>query len=136
VTGTRPACDQRWIFLFRLTEAARRHVAGEGLDPVYGARPLRRHLQREIETRIGRALLGGEVTDGSTVTVDYGRPAQSALGDAAVLPRSRTYALGESQPVSRIGDVPGISRCAGAAYSSAVRAVESNVGRIAFGLDD
>ncbi|MCT2279583.1 ATP-dependent chaperone ClpB [Micromonospora chalcea] len=54
-----------------LTEAARRHVAAEGFDPVYGARPLRRYLQREVETRIGRALLGGDVTDGSTVVVDY-----------------------------------------------------------------
>jgi ATP-dependent Clp protease ATP-binding subunit ClpB len=54
-----------------LTEAARRHIAAEGFDPVYGARPLRRHLQREVETRIGRALLGGDVTDGSTVIVDH-----------------------------------------------------------------
>jgi ATP-dependent Clp protease ATP-binding subunit ClpB len=55
----------------QLTEAARRHIAAEGFDPVYGARPLRRHLQREVETRIGRALLGGDVTDGSTVIVDH-----------------------------------------------------------------
>ncbi|ADL49529.1 MULTISPECIES: ATP-dependent chaperone ClpB [Micromonospora] len=54
-----------------LTEAARRHVAAEGFDPVYGARPLRRYLQREVETRIGRALLSGDVTDGSTVVVDH-----------------------------------------------------------------
>jgi ATP-dependent Clp protease ATP-binding subunit ClpB len=55
----------------KLTEAARRHVAAEGFDPVYGARPLRRHLQREVESRIGRALLAGDVADGSTVIVDY-----------------------------------------------------------------
>jgi ATP-dependent Clp protease ATP-binding subunit ClpB len=54
-----------------LTGAARRHVAAEGFDPVYGARPLRRYLQREVETRIGRALLGGDVADGSTVVVDH-----------------------------------------------------------------
>ena len=53
-----------------LTEAARRHIAAEGFDPVYGARPLRRYLQREVETRIGRALLTGDVHDGATVTVD------------------------------------------------------------------
>jgi ATP-dependent Clp protease ATP-binding subunit ClpB len=57
--------------VLQLTEAARRHVAAEGFDPVYGARPLRRYLQREVETRIGRALLSGDVTDGSTVVVDY-----------------------------------------------------------------
>jgi ATP-dependent Clp protease ATP-binding subunit ClpB len=55
----------------QLSEAARRHIAAEGFDPVYGARPLRRYLQREVETRIGRALLGGDVTNGSTVVADY-----------------------------------------------------------------
>jgi ATP-dependent Clp protease ATP-binding subunit ClpB len=55
----------------RLTEAARRHIAAEGFDPVYGARPLRRFLQREVETRIGRALLSGDVIDGCPVIVDH-----------------------------------------------------------------
>ncbi|GGQ38109.1 ATP-dependent chaperone ClpB [Couchioplanes azureus] len=55
----------------QLTEAARRHIAAEGFDPVYGARPLRRFLQREVETRIGRALLSGDVLDGSVVVVDH-----------------------------------------------------------------
>ncbi|WP_449369308.1 ATP-dependent chaperone ClpB [Actinoplanes awajinensis] len=54
-----------------LTEAARRHIAAEGFDPVFGARPLRRYLQREVETRIGRALLAGDVADGSAVVVDH-----------------------------------------------------------------
>jgi ATP-dependent Clp protease ATP-binding subunit ClpB len=53
-----------------LTEEARTLVAREGYDPVYGARPLRRFIQREVETRIGRALLSGEILDGATVTVD------------------------------------------------------------------
>ncbi|HEX8758919.1 MAG TPA: ATP-dependent chaperone ClpB [Pseudonocardiaceae bacterium] len=53
-----------------LTEAARRHIAAEGFDPVYGARPLRRYLQHQLETRIGRALLAGDVRDGATLTVD------------------------------------------------------------------
>jgi ATP-dependent Clp protease ATP-binding subunit ClpB len=53
-----------------VTEAARRHIAAAGYDPVYGARPLRRFIQRDVETRIGRALLGGEVKDGSTIVVD------------------------------------------------------------------
>jgi ATP-dependent Clp protease ATP-binding subunit ClpB len=53
-----------------VTEAARRHIATAGFDPVFGARPLRRYLQRELETRIGRALLSGEVVDGSTIVVD------------------------------------------------------------------
>jgi ATP-dependent Clp protease ATP-binding subunit ClpB len=37
---------------------------------VYGARPLRRFIQREVETRIGRALLSGEILDGATITID------------------------------------------------------------------
>ena len=53
-----------------LSEAARNFVAREGFDPVYGARPLKRYLQRNLETRIGRAIVGGEVLDGSTVSVD------------------------------------------------------------------
>jgi len=53
-----------------LTEAAREHVARQGYDPVYGARPLKRYLQHELESRIARALVAGEVTDGSVVRVD------------------------------------------------------------------
>ncbi|GAA1567178.1 ATP-dependent chaperone ClpB [Dactylosporangium maewongense] len=53
-----------------VTEAARRFIAEAGFDPVFGARPLRRFLQREIETRIARTLLTGDVLDGATITVD------------------------------------------------------------------
>ncbi|MGY1836340.1 ATP-dependent chaperone ClpB [Blastococcus sp. SYSU DS0510] len=53
-----------------LTEDARRFIAGQGFDPVYGARPLRRFIAREVETRIGRALLTGDVLDGATIRVD------------------------------------------------------------------
>ncbi len=53
-----------------LTAAANAHVAVAGYDPVFGARPLKRYLQRELETRLGRALLAGKVADGSHVVVD------------------------------------------------------------------
>jgi ATP-dependent Clp protease ATP-binding subunit ClpB len=53
-----------------LTEDARALIAREGYDPVYGARPLRRFIQREVETRIGRALLSGEILDGATIALD------------------------------------------------------------------
>jgi len=53
-----------------ITEPARVLIAREGYDPVYGARPLRRFIQREVETRIGRALLSGEILDGATIVVD------------------------------------------------------------------
>jgi ATP-dependent Clp protease ATP-binding subunit ClpB len=53
-----------------LTESARALIARRGYDPVYGARPLRRYIQREVETRIGRALIAGEIGDGAIVIVD------------------------------------------------------------------
>jgi ATP-dependent Clp protease ATP-binding subunit ClpB len=53
-----------------LTDAAREFVARKGFDPVYGARPLRRFLQHELETRIGRALIAGNVLEGATIRVD------------------------------------------------------------------
>ncbi|HVU72832.1 MAG TPA: ATP-dependent chaperone ClpB [Mycobacteriales bacterium] len=53
-----------------ITEEAKRFIAQQGFDPVYGARPLRRFLAREVETRIGRELLRGDVPDGAHVSVD------------------------------------------------------------------
>jgi ATP-dependent Clp protease ATP-binding subunit ClpB len=53
-----------------LTEPARRLIAERGFDPVYGARPLRRYISHEVETRIGRALLAGDVQEGGVVRVD------------------------------------------------------------------
>jgi ATP-dependent Clp protease ATP-binding subunit ClpB len=52
-----------------LTEEARKLIAEQGFDPVYGARPLRRFISHELETRIGRALIGGDIVDGSMITV-------------------------------------------------------------------
>ncbi|MDQ6823253.1 MAG: ATP-dependent chaperone ClpB [Candidatus Eremiobacteraeota bacterium] len=54
-----------------LTEAALRHLVKAGYDPVYGARPLKRAIQKELETPLGRKILAGEVRDGSKVVVDY-----------------------------------------------------------------
>jgi ATP-dependent Clp protease ATP-binding subunit ClpB len=53
-----------------VTEDARRFIARQGYDPVYGARPLRRFIAREVETRLGRALLAGTILDGSVIRVD------------------------------------------------------------------
>ena len=57
-----------------ITPEARRLIAEHGFDPVYGARPLRRYIAHEVETKIGRALLRGEIKPGGTisVTVDGG----------------------------------------------------------------
>ena len=53
-----------------VTDAARDFLAMDGYDPAYGARPLRRLIQREIGDKLARMLLSGEATDGATVTVD------------------------------------------------------------------
>jgi ATP-dependent Clp protease ATP-binding subunit ClpB len=55
-----------------LTERARDYFAERGYDPSYGARPLKRMIQRELETALGRKLLAGEIRDGSRVKVEAG----------------------------------------------------------------
>ncbi|MEQ7006265.1 ATP-dependent chaperone ClpB [Actinopolymorpha sp. B17G11] len=52
-----------------VTAEAQRLIAVRGYDPVYGARPLRRFIAREVETRIGRALLTGDIADGALIRV-------------------------------------------------------------------
>ncbi len=54
-----------------LTDAARTHLVRTGYDPTYGARPLKRALQKEIETPLARLVLKGEVRDNRNVLVDY-----------------------------------------------------------------
>jgi len=54
-----------------LTDAAREHLATIGYDAAYGARPLKRTIQKEVETVLGRMLLQGKIRDGQTVRVDY-----------------------------------------------------------------
>jgi len=53
-----------------ITPQARLHIAKSGYDPVYGARPLKRFLQREVETRVARALIAGQAVGGGQVLVD------------------------------------------------------------------
>ncbi|MCC5666031.1 ATP-dependent chaperone ClpB [Nostoc sp. CHAB 5784] len=54
----------------KLSDAALDFLAEVGYDPVYGARPLKRAIQRELETQIAKAILRGEFTDGNTIFVD------------------------------------------------------------------
>ncbi|MGH8013764.1 MAG: ATP-dependent chaperone ClpB [Candidatus Binataceae bacterium] len=65
----RKRLEERKIEL-ELTDKARDYFAEHGYDPVYGARPLRRMIQRELETALGRKLLLGEVRDNSHVIVN------------------------------------------------------------------
>jgi ATP-dependent Clp protease ATP-binding subunit ClpB len=61
---------ERHIVL-ELTDKAKTHLVQTGYDPSYGARPLKRAIQREIENPLGRLLLEGKVRDGQEVVVDY-----------------------------------------------------------------
>jgi ATP-dependent Clp protease ATP-binding subunit ClpB len=62
--------DERKIEL-TLGASALAHFAEAGYDPVYGARPLKRLLQRELETTLGRKLIAGEVRDGARIRAEF-----------------------------------------------------------------
>lgn len=53
-----------------LSENAKEHVINNSYDPVYGARPIKRYLQKHLETFIGRALIAGDIKDGDTIVID------------------------------------------------------------------
>ena len=53
-----------------LTPAAKQFVIDQGYDPVYGARPLRRYIQKNVETMAAKIILGGDIGEGSTITID------------------------------------------------------------------
>jgi ATP-dependent Clp protease ATP-binding subunit ClpB len=54
-----------------VTERAKQYIVDCGYDPVYGARPLKRYLQSNVETLIARKIIGGGVSRGDTLRVDY-----------------------------------------------------------------
>jgi ATP-dependent Clp protease ATP-binding subunit ClpA len=55
----------------RLEAPAKEHLAEVGYDRTFGARPLRRAIQRELETPLSKRLLKGDIKQGQTVAVDY-----------------------------------------------------------------
>ena len=54
----------------RLTEAAKQYCIERGYDPVYGARPLKRYLQQNVETLAARIILGGNIHEGAVIEID------------------------------------------------------------------
>ena len=52
-----------------LSDEAKQFIAAAGYDPVYGARPLKRYIQHQLETRIGRAIIAGELSEGMVVRI-------------------------------------------------------------------
>ena len=69
ITETNERLKERHIKI-ALSISAQKWIGEEGYDPVYGARPLKRFLQKQIENRIARAIIGGEVEDGSIIAFD------------------------------------------------------------------
>ena len=67
-----------------LTDAARDNLVRTGYDPHYGARPLKRAIQKKIETPMGRLLIKGAIHDGQTVIVD----AEHENGDLTFRPEA------------------------------------------------
>jgi ATP-dependent Clp protease ATP-binding subunit ClpC len=80
----------------QLTPAARRWLAEKGYDPVFGARPLRRTLQREIESPLSRKLLKGEYCDARVITVDI------KDGELVFLPQDKS----ECDPIQLVIEHP------------------------------
>jgi ATP-dependent Clp protease ATP-binding subunit ClpB len=71
----------------RITDDAAEHIAEAAYDPVYGARPLKRYLSHEVETRLGRAIIAGEIVEGSAVELAVEN------GELAVRPVGRAQAV-------------------------------------------
>ena len=75
-----------------LSDGARTWLAGRGYDPVYGARPLKRVIQKELQDPLARLILEGRISDGETITVDVegemltinGVPNDFAKGEVAL----------------------------------------------------
>jgi ATP-dependent Clp protease ATP-binding subunit ClpB len=66
----RERLSERQITL-ELTDSAKTHLVRVGYDPVYGARPLKRALQKEVENVLGRMILEGKIRSGQKVVTDY-----------------------------------------------------------------
>ena len=55
----------------KVSEAMKKHISKKGFDPVYGARPLKRVIQSEIEDKLAEEILDGKIKDGDSVKIDY-----------------------------------------------------------------
>jgi ATP-dependent Clp protease ATP-binding subunit ClpB len=71
LSGLRARLAERHIGI-ELSDAAVEYLVQVGYDPTFGARPLKRAIQKEVETPLARRLVGGEVRDGQNVRVDLG----------------------------------------------------------------
>lgn len=91
----RQRLEERHITL-ELTDAAKTHVVRTGYDPTYGARPLKRVIQKEIETALAMRILKGKVRDGQTVRVDW-NASQKALSFTTVAKEAEPVGTGNGR---------------------------------------
>jgi ATP-dependent Clp protease ATP-binding subunit ClpB len=94
LNGLRKCLADRHIEI-ELTDTARGHLVRSGYDPTYGARPLKRAIQREIETPMARKILAGEVRDGQHVRVDLDSSGNLQF-ESKITSREREPALKEA----------------------------------------
>ena len=87
-----------------MDEAARTWLANRGYDPVYGARPLKRVIQKELQDPLAEKLLAGEILDGAVVPVTAG-DGGLVIGGPATAPARRAGALSGSA-LRRCGCAP------------------------------
>jgi ATP-dependent Clp protease ATP-binding subunit ClpB len=80
-----------------LTDAAKKLLAEEGYDPTYGARPLRRVIQQQIENSLATKILNGEFAEGSTIVVDV----KDSGGFSFTVQKEITGAAGKSADEKR-----------------------------------
>ena len=71
-----------------ITDKAKAHIIEAGYDPIYGARPLKRYLQKNVETLVARKILGGGLRSGDKIALDY----DGEKLFASILPRNPSYA--------------------------------------------
>ncbi|MCR4687731.1 MAG: ATP-dependent chaperone ClpB [Lachnospiraceae bacterium] len=62
-----------------ITDKAKEFITNEGYDPVYGARPLKRYIQKYVETEAAKLILGGDIGEGDVIVIDYADGALKAF---------------------------------------------------------
>jgi ATP-dependent Clp protease ATP-binding subunit ClpC len=90
LTDVRDRLSDRKVGL-ELTDAAKEALVKEGYDPIYGARPLRRTIERRIANPLSRRILAGEFGEGETALVDYG-DGEYVFAKAKAKPREKAGA--------------------------------------------
>ena len=83
--------------MIEITAAAKDRIISEGYDPDYGARPMRRAIQRLVQDPLALKVISGDYQEGDTILVDIGTEGSSALTFAKLVPAPVGQA---TQPVS------------------------------------